>query len=309
MVKKTGRLTQRSTDKLENIQSTFNEGEGLLPTGKDFETSEMSGRFEEDYQMICLKKGLQNFPIVERLGIANAPCIKRLKSSKSGSSVNSTRENSQTSYDILATSEIVPTTFNTVPEEKFFTPKIQILVEVPDKTETVTEVYMRGELSPPSTNSSGWNMTDVTLEVILNCCSVTSKLHTLNFWSAGLTAEQVAQLARFLATNTHVKCLAIDANESLNEDSFASLIQDEGSLEQLRLRHCRLGPAEAKQIAARLGTTKSANTTLLRLDLSGNRIGDTGAVYIAQASHCLSMSRNKSRAVVTHENLIRFKEH
>ncbi|TGZ67719.1 hypothetical protein CRM22_004640 [Opisthorchis felineus] len=272
MVKKIGRLSQRSTDRSENMQNAFNEGERISPTEKDFETLEMTGRFEEDYQMICLKKGLQNFPMVERLGLANAPEVKRLKSSKSGSSVNSTRENSQTFYDVLTTTEVVPTTFSTVPEEKFFTPKIQILVEVPDKTETVTEVYVRG-----------WSMTDVTLEVLLNCCNVTSKLHTLNFWSAGLTAEQVAQLARFLATNTHVRCLAIDANDSLNEDSFASLIQDEGSLEQLRLRHCRLGPAEAKQIAARLGTTKSANTTLLRLDLSGNRIGDTGAVYIAQA--------------------------
>ncbi|KAG5444427.1 Leucine-rich repeat-containing protein 71 [Clonorchis sinensis] len=271
MVKKTGTLSQRSTDRSENTQNTFNEGEGISLTGKDFESPEMTGRFEEDYQMMCLKKGLQNFPIVERLGLANAPESKRLKSSKSGSSVNSTRENSQTNYDVLTTSEVAPTTFNTGSEE-IFTPKIQIQVEVPDKTETVTEVYMRG-----------WSMTDVTLEVILNCCSVTSKLHTLNFWSAGLTAEQVAQLARFLATNTHVRCLAIDANDALNEDSFASLIQDEGSLEQLRLRHCRLGPAEAKQIATRLGTTKSANTTLLRLDLSGNRIGDTGAVYIAQA--------------------------
>lgn len=54
------------------------------------------------------------------------------------------------------------------------------------------------------------------------------------------------------------------------------------SVTKLRFRHCHLGSVEARQMASRLGTMNTTNTKLLSLDLSGNQIGDEGALSFAQ---------------------------
>ncbi|VDP99910.1 unnamed protein product [Trichobilharzia regenti] len=51
---------------------------------------------------------------------------------------------------------------------------------------------------------------------------------------------------------------------------------------KLQLRYCEIGPMEAKSISQRLGTMQTVNKKLISLDLSGNRLGDEGALYIAQ---------------------------
>lgn len=44
---------------------------------------------------------------------------------------------------------------------------------------------------------------------------------------------------------------------------------------------------EAKLISQRLGTTQSVNKKLISLDLSGNRLGDEGIIYLAQVTYII----------------------
>ncbi|KAF5403958.1 Leucine-rich repeat-containing protein 71 [Paragonimus heterotremus] len=221
-------------------------------------------------------------------------------------------QTNSTSDDTTTKHNFNPTTFSLTRTLNYLKPKIQVIKENADKPETVTEVYLRG-----------WKIGDTFLGILLDCFTAAPKLHTINFWRVGLNAEQVKQLADFLSTDGQIKQLTIDANESLNEETFAQLIQETGSLTKLNLRYCNLGPNEAKHIATRLGSTTSANSRLLSLDLSGNQLKDEGAIYLAQALRTnrtlltLSLSNNKigdagcvalatvvSRFFLTHEEIL-----
>ncbi|KAF8566979.1 hypothetical protein P879_04065 [Paragonimus westermani] len=197
-------------------------------------------------------------------------------------------QTNSTSDDITAKQGFSPTTFSLTRTLNYLKPKIQVVKENADKPETVTEVYLRG-----------WRIGDTFLGILLDCFTAAPKLHTINFWRVGLNAEQVKQLAEFLSTDGQIKQLTIDANESLNEETFSELIQETGSLTKLNLRYCNLGPNEAKHIATRLGSITSANSRLLSLDLSGNQLKDEGAIYLAEALRTnrtlltLSLSNNK----------------
>uniref|UniRef100_A0A094ZV18 Leucine-rich repeat-containing protein 71 n=1 Tax=Schistosoma haematobium TaxID=6185 RepID=A0A094ZV18_SCHHA len=143
------------------------------------------------------------------------------------------------------------------------------------------------------------------------------------FWRVGFTTEQITQLTSFLSTNNTIKSLTIDANEALEIGSYAQLIDESNNLTKLRLRYCEIGPMEAKLISERLGTTQSVNKKLISLDLSGNRLGDEGIIYLAQALRTnrtlltLSVSNNKitdvgcialakviSQFFLTHEEIV-----
>lgn len=55
----------------------------------------------------------------------------------------------------------------------------------------------------------------------------------------------------------------------------------------LGLRFCNLTAHGVKAIADRIGDMKSPNRSLVSLDLTGNKITDEGACYIAQVGYFL----------------------
>ncbi|TPP61220.1 Leucine-rich repeat-containing protein 71 [Fasciola gigantica] len=252
--------------------------------GKKTECYEVSGRFEQDFTHMCRENSMPYCPLVKPL--AQRPTTPWMSvpdnnalptSSKKGKEEKKSAPTSTESYntpadDLAQMLGFRPTTFTLTQTWEYFRPKVHIVLESSEKADTVTEVHIKG-----------WKIDDTLLRILINCFTMASKLHTINLWRVGLTDEQVLQLVSFLEENNTVKRLHIDGNEPLLEDTLAQLIQDNGSVTKLRFRHCHLGPAEARQMALRLGTINTANTKLLSLDISGNQIGDEGALSFSQA--------------------------
>ncbi|KAA0185854.1 putative leucine rich repeat-containing [Fasciolopsis buskii] len=260
--------------------------------GKKPEYYEMSGRFEQDFTHLCLENSVPYCPAVKPLAqrpttpwmslpesLAPPTSSKKTKEEKK-SAPTSVESFNTPSEDLSQPLGFRPTTFVLAQTWDYFRPKVNIVLENSDKPDTMTEVHIKGQ---PILSYPRWKIGDTLLQILINCLTITSKLHTINLWRVGLTDEQVLQLANFLAENNTVKKLHIDGNEPLLEDTLAQLIQEGGSVTKLRFRHCHLGSVEARQMASRLGTMNTTNTKLLSLDLSGNQIGDEGALSFAQA--------------------------
>ncbi|CAH8548040.1 unnamed protein product [Schistosoma margrebowiei] len=279
----------------------------------------VTGILENDFPGLCRQIGVTHCPLVttkhsqaiSTQTISSLPSSKRSKEDKkSPQSQNS----SVTKYsdEIQLPLGFNPTTFKICKTLEYFKPKIIVQQENPDKPETVNEVSIKG-----------WKISNSQLDVLIKCFSAANKLSKLVFWRVGFTTEQITQLASFLSTNNTIKSLTIDANEALEIGSYAQLIDESNNLTKLRLRYCEIGPMEAKLISQRLGTTQSVNKKLINLDLSGNRLGDEGIIYLAQALRTnrtlltLSVSNNKitdigcialakviSQFFLTHEEIV-----
>nr|CAH8846388.1 unnamed protein product [Trichobilharzia regenti] len=278
-----------------------------------------SGILELDFPGLCKQNDVSHCPSVclrqsqiqSQQVVTSQPSSKRSKDDKK--SAHSQQSVTPKSSDEIQTPlGFNPTTFRLIKTLEYFQPKITVQKENPDKPETVNEVYIKG-----------WKIIDSQWEVLINCFILMNKLCKLVFWRVGFTAEQITQLASFLSTNNTIKSLTIDANEALEIGTYAQLIDESNNVTKLQLRYCEIGPMEAKSISQRLGTMQTVNKKLISLDLSGNRLGDEGALYIAQALRTnrtlltLSLSNNKigdigcialakviSQFFLTHEEIV-----
>ncbi|CAH8529454.1 unnamed protein product [Heterobilharzia americana] len=277
------------------------------------------GVLEYDFPGMCKQNDIKHCPIVRarqplissQQTITSQPSSKRSKDDKkSAHSQQSTTPKS--SNDIQTPLGFNPTTFKLCKTLEYFQPKITVQQENNDKPDTVNEVYIKG-----------WKISNCQWDILINCFSMTNKLSKLVFWRVGFTTEQITQLASFLSVNNTIKSLTIDANEALKSGAYAQLIDETNNITKLQLRYCEIGPMEGKSISQRLGTIQSVNKKLISLDLSGNRLGNEGAVYIAEALRTnrtlltLSLSNNKigdigcialakviSQFFLTHEEIV-----
>ncbi|CAH8555626.1 unnamed protein product [Schistosoma haematobium] len=279
----------------------------------------VTGILENDFPGLCRQIGVTHCPVVSTKHsqaiitqtVSSLPSSKRSKEDKKSPQ---SQHSSVTKYsdEIQPPLGFNPTTFKLCKTLEYLKPKIIVQQENPDKPETVNEVSIKG-----------WKISNNQLDVLIKCFSAANKLSKLVFWRVGFTTEQITQLTSFLSTNNTIKSLTIDANEALEIGSYAQLIDESNNLTKLRLRYCEIGPMEAKLISERLGTTQSVNKKLISLDLSGNRLGDEGIIYLAQALRTnrtlltLSVSNNKitdvgcialakviSQFFLTHEEIV-----
>ncbi|CAH8847147.1 unnamed protein product [Trichobilharzia szidati] len=279
----------------------------------------VSGILELDFPGLCKQNNVSHCPSVcvrqsqiqSQQAVTSQPSSKRSKDEKK--SAHSQQSVTPKSIDEIQTPlGFNPTTFKLIKTSEYFQPKITVQQENPDKPETVNEVYIKG-----------WKISESQWDILINCFTLMNKLCKLVFWRVGFTAEQITQLASFLSTNNTIKSLTIDANEALEIGTYAQLIDESNNVTKLQLRYCEIGPMEAKSISQRLGTIQTVNKKLISLDLSGNRLGDEGALYIAQALRTnrtlltLSLSNNKigdigcialakviSQFFLTHEEIV-----
>lgn len=138
-----------------------------------------------------------------------------------------------------------------------------------DDSSTVTEIFVRG-----------WRVDEPMMDVFGQCCPVLNFLRVLYLWNVGLTPETVDMLASFLPLCRQLTSLTLDANP-LGDSNVSHLIGDDSQLENLSLRFCELNDINAYGIGSALGTTKRWNRKLMNLNMSSNKIGDTGAIHIA----------------------------
>eukprot|EP00953_Heterococcus_sp_UTEX-ZZ885_P028413 15160-Heterococcus_DN1.PRE.1 len=123
--------------------------------------------------------------------------------------------------------------------------------------------------------SDAYNMTDnscltikhqvvdtTTLTLLIKALALTQTITSLEFYDAGLTAQQVEQIGAALPTTTTVTTLNISYNPVASSAAFIKLAADSSPLKSLCLRGCDLDNTAAAGLAAAL----EANTRLTALN-------------------------------------------
>ncbi|GFR80094.1 leucine-rich repeat-containing protein 71-like isoform X4 [Elysia marginata] len=162
-----------------------------------------------------------------------------------------------------------PKTYTTKDKYDYFKPSVQVELDNNDKWDTVAEIYIRG-----------WKIDDPMMEIFHQCLPTLDKLHTINFWNAGLTATTLRLLASFLPQCANLKNVILDGN-TVKEENWYELIGEESLIQSLSLRYCQITDKGATSIGHCLGSAKKANTKLVTLNLGGNSIGDPGVEALA----------------------------
>ncbi|TRY65114.1 hypothetical protein DNTS_009669 [Danionella cerebrum] len=136
------------------------------------------------------------------------------------------------------------------------------------------------ERDPEDNNSikeliiSGWKVDDLIHRVLSRTLPALSDLQCLQMSRIGLTDH-----AFTIIKNTVLLCMNL-------------------RLTDISLRNCRIGEEGARLIGSALSTKNSADKSLVSLNLTFNKIGDAGAMYLAQGLRfnrsllCLSLSYN-----------------
>ncbi|CAF1663838.1 unnamed protein product [Adineta ricciae] len=167
--------------------------------------------------------------------------------------------------------EPIPKTYTSCDHLKYFTPKIQVETENPDKQDTVTEIHIHA-----------WKIDRQILDIFAQSFPTLDRLHTLNFWHTGFTDDTLKQLASFLPKCPNIRTLVLDNNPIPFERYDVLLMDDNSPIVNLSLRHCRITERGAASIAQGLGNERRQNKKLQTLNLAYNSLGDIGAEYIAR---------------------------
>ena len=134
---------------------------------------------------------------------------------------------------------------------------------------TVTDIIVRG-----------WKVDVSMMDTFHQCCLALQHLRALCFWNVGLTPETLEMLVEFLPQCRQLTSLNLDANP-LGDSNVSLLLGADSLLEDLSLRFCDLNDTTTYGIGTALGTTRRWNKTLTSLNMSNNKIGDVGAIHIA----------------------------
>lgn len=162
-----------------------------------------------------------------------------------------------------------PKTFATKDKFEYFRPCIQVETEHVDKQDLVTEIYIRG-----------WK-TDVSMMNTLGqCWPALSKLQSISLWNTGLDDETLRMLSSVVSSCTNLRTLILDSNP-VKSEAWHLLITESSSVQNLSLRYCDITDFGAENLGRVLGTSEKQNQKLISLDLTGNKITDKGAEYLA----------------------------
>ncbi|XP_077446703.1 leucine-rich repeat-containing protein 71 isoform X3 [Stigmatopora argus] len=231
-------------DKSEKNTDAEEPATGATPNGP------IATRTFDDYE--CSGNVMTDFPgLCALLDIKDIPAIK----TKSGSSNHESTPGGRQSHK--------------KPVPDVFKPHIQVQLENGD---------------PYSTSSLkifGWTVDEPIIRVLCKMISSMAILHTIYFWQAKLTDEMVITLANAICVCNNLRVITLEGNP-LTDHNHHLLFSEGSVLTHLNLRNNRIEDEGVRLLASGLSTSRSANRSLISLNLSFNYIGDVGAGYIAK---------------------------
>ncbi|XP_077600230.1 leucine-rich repeat-containing protein 71 isoform X3 [Stigmatopora nigra] len=154
---------------------------------------------------------------------------------------------------------------------------------VPDVFKPLIQVQLENG-DPYSTSSLkifGWTVDEPIIRVLCKMISSMAILHTIYFWQARLTDEMVISLANAICVCNNLRVITLEGNP-LSDHNHQLLFSEGSVLTHLNLRNNRIEDEGVRLLASGLSTSRSANRSLISLNLSFNHIGDVGAGYLAK---------------------------
>ncbi|XP_009292320.1 leucine-rich repeat-containing protein 71 isoform X1 [Danio rerio] len=128
---------------------------------------------------------------------------------------------------------------------------------------------------------SGWTVDELMLQVLSKILPSLSNLLCLRMWRIGLTDGTFTSMKNTVSLCSNLRKVVLEGNP-LPEQSYHLLLGEDSMLTELSLRNNRIGEEGARLIGSALSNPHSANKNLRSLNLAYNRIGDAGALHIAQ---------------------------
>ncbi|XP_015285039.1 PREDICTED: leucine-rich repeat-containing protein 71 [Gekko japonicus] len=168
----------------------------------------------------------------------------------------------------------------------YFRPTIQVELEHEDP-KTTREIFIRS-----------WRLEDKMLGVLAKCLPTLTSLQAIRLWKVGLTDLSLLSLISILPTCPNLKLLSLEGNP-LPERSFHKLIGEESTLAHVSLRNNDIDDEAVALIGQALSSLRTANKTLVSINLSYNHITDAGAASLANGLRLnrsllsLSLSHNR----------------
>ncbi len=102
-------------------------------------------------------------------------------------------------------------------------------------------------------------------------------------WNVGLDEEAVRLIAAMLPNCLNLKNLILDNNPIPTPIYEVLIYEENSSVQNLSLRSNQLDDVAAQNLSFALGDTRRQNSKLLTLNLSCNKITDTGAICLARS--------------------------
>ncbi|XP_053379171.1 leucine-rich repeat-containing protein 71-like isoform X6 [Mercenaria mercenaria] len=270
---KMGKKVEKGLNKEKNQSAT---SQDELDSNKALEPHVCTGNFSADFSELCRRNNMTFIPPVIMRPRPPAPVVQQEVSPAKGGkdkgkpSVTQPEPEQEENAEDGEPVDAPPKTFTTKDKFEYFKPSIQVEMDNQDKPDTVNEIFIRG-----------WKVDTVMMDIFKQCWPTMEKLHSINLWNTGLNDDTLHTLSTILPQCPNIKNVTLDGNATEKEDWF-ELITEESPVQNLSLRHCGITNKGAKMIGRCLGSAKRANTKLLTLNLSNNKIGEEGLEEIAQ---------------------------
>ncbi|XP_060116748.1 leucine-rich repeat-containing protein 71 [Heteronotia binoei] len=230
------------------------------------------GILEQDFAELCARAGFQEIPrVVLRPHPPAAPAPPAAPEE----------------LDLLAEKEGQNILAQIQGKYAYFRPTIQVELEH-DDPKTTRDIFIRS-----------WRLEGKMLGVLAECLPALSSLQAIRLWKVGLTDLTLLSLISILPTCPNLKVLSLEGNP-LPERSFHKLIGEDSTLAHVSLRNNDIDDEAATLIGQALSSLRSSNKSLASINLSYNRITDTGAASLANG---LRLNRSLLSLSLSHNHI------
>uniref|UniRef100_T1IKV3 Uncharacterized protein n=1 Tax=Strigamia maritima TaxID=126957 RepID=T1IKV3_STRMM len=144
--------------------------------------------------------------------------------------------------------------------------KLYIELENAEVGDSITQIIIKD-----------WKIDERMFKVLVRSCSYLPMLSKVRLFNAGISGPSMISLIKWLMSIPNLRVLFLDNNPIRGRENFYLLLNKLVELREVSFRFCSITDKGAALLA------KSIGPNLLKLNLTGNEIGDEGAASLAQA--------------------------